>query len=119
VSFVDSPDRFGLESRRLASVALYGICGSLPEDEFDKITRLTADVMQTPICLLSVVGEANIWANAQIGLDTISLLQAYCFCLAVVEAARSWSCRTRAPTRGFAIIPWFAVWACTSMLAPR
>lgn len=86
MSFVDSPDHFGLESRRLTSVTPYGFCGSLLEIEFDKIARLTADVMQTPICLLSIVGEANIWAKGQIGLDTASLLQADCFCLAVVEA---------------------------------
>jgi len=70
VSFVDSLHSFGHESRRLASVERYAVFGSLPEDEFDKISRLTADVLQTSICLLSIVGETDIWIKSQIGLWT-------------------------------------------------
>jgi len=85
VSFVDSFHSFGHESRRLASVERYAVFGSLPEDEFDKITRLTADVLQTSICLLSIVGETDIWIKSQIGLDVGSLPRANSFCLAVVQ----------------------------------
>jgi len=87
VSFVDSFHSFGHESRRLASVERYAVFGSLPEDEFDKITRLTADVLQTSICLLSIVGETDIWIKSQIGLDVGSLPRANSFCLAVVQTA--------------------------------
>ena len=87
MSFVDSFHSFGHESRRLASVERYAVFGSLPEDEFDKITRLTADVLQTSICLLSIVGETDIWIKSQIGLDVGSLPRANSFCLAVVQTA--------------------------------
>ena len=85
MSFVDSFHSFGHESRRLASVERYAVFGSLPEDEFDKISRLTADVLQTSICLLSIVGETDIWIKSQIGLDVGSLPRANSFCLAVVQ----------------------------------
>ena len=87
MSFVDSFHSFGHESRRLASVERYAVFGSLPEDEFDKITRLTADVLRTSICLLSIVGETDIWIKSQIGLDVGSLPRANSFCLAVVQTA--------------------------------
>ncbi len=87
MSFVDSFHSFGHESRRLASVERYAVFGSLPEDEFDKISRLTADVLQTSICLLSIVGETDIWIKSQIGLDVGSLPRANSFCLAVVQTA--------------------------------
>lgn len=85
MSFIESPQRFDPESRRLATVERYAVFGSPPEDDFDKITCLTADVLQTSICLLSIVGEIDIWIKSQTGLDAISLPRANSFCLAVVE----------------------------------
>ncbi|WP_428333389.1 putative bifunctional diguanylate cyclase/phosphodiesterase [Novosphingobium sp.] len=85
MSFIESLQRFSPESRRLASVERYAVFGSLPEEDFDKITRLTADVLQTSICLLSIVGETDVWIKSQIGLDATSLPRANSFCLAVVE----------------------------------
>lgn len=85
MSFIESPQRFAPESRRLASVERYAVFGSLPDDDLDKIARLTADVLQTSICLLSIVGETDIWIKSQIGLDVTSLPRANSFCLAVVE----------------------------------
>lgn len=41
--------------------------------------------MQTSICLLSIVGETDIWLKSQLGLDAASLPRANSFCLAVVE----------------------------------
>lgn len=84
MSFVESPHIFGNESRRLASVERYAVFGSLPENDLDKITCLTADVLQTPICLLSIVGETDIWLKSQVGMDIASLPRADSFCLAVV-----------------------------------
>jgi len=85
VSFIESLQRFDPESRRLVSVERYAVFGSLPEDDFDKITRLTADVLQAPICLLSIVGETDIWIKSQMGLDALSVPRANSFCLAVVQ----------------------------------
>jgi diguanylate cyclase (GGDEF)-like protein/PAS domain S-box-containing protein len=86
VSFVESNRRFGPETRRLASVERYAVFGSLPEDDFDKMTFLTGDVLQAPICLLSIVGETEISIKSRIGLDASSAPRANSFCLAVVEA---------------------------------
>jgi PAS domain S-box-containing protein len=85
VSFIQSYRRFDSESRRLASVERYAIFGSLPEDDFDKITRLVADVLKTSICLLSIVGETDIWIKSRTGLDIASVPRADSFCLDVVE----------------------------------
>jgi diguanylate cyclase (GGDEF)-like protein/PAS domain S-box-containing protein len=85
VSFVESPHSFGPESRRLAPVERYAVFGSLPEDDLDKMTCLTADVLQTSICLLSIVGETDIWIKSRIGLDAASLPRADSFCLTVIE----------------------------------
>lgn len=85
MSFVESSRNFGHESRRLSAVERYAVFGSHPEPDFDKITRLTANVLKTSICLLSIVGEADIWLKSRIGLDAASLPRANSFCLAVVE----------------------------------
>jgi diguanylate cyclase (GGDEF)-like protein/PAS domain S-box-containing protein len=83
---VESHHNFGHESRRLASVERYAVFGSLPEDDFDKITRLTADVLQTSTCLLSIVGATEIWVKSQVGLNAASLPRANSLCSAVVDS---------------------------------
>jgi len=66
-------------------VERYAVFGSVPENDLDKISRLTADVLKTSICLLSIVGETDICIKSQIGLDASSLPRANSFCLSVVE----------------------------------
>lgn len=83
---VESSHGFDRESRRLASVERYAVFGSPPEDDFDKITRLAADVLKTSVCLLGIVGETDVWLKSQIGLNAASLPRANSFCLAVIEA---------------------------------
>jgi diguanylate cyclase (GGDEF)-like protein/PAS domain S-box-containing protein len=86
VSFMESPYYTDAEIRRLASVERYAVFGSPPEDDFNKITHLVTDVLKTPICLLSIVGETDIWVKSQVGLNATFLTRANSFCLAVVDA---------------------------------
>jgi hypothetical protein len=52
------PDR---EINRLRALQRYEILDSLPEVDYDHITRLAAQICQTPIALITLVDEKRQW----------------------------------------------------------
>ena len=57
------------EEKRLAALREYGILDTGFEAEYDRITRLVAQVFQAPVVLLSLVDENRLWFKAAHGYE--------------------------------------------------
>lgn len=68
------------ESERIKALADLQILDSLPEKEFDHITRLAAYVCQTPIALISLVDTDRQWFKSKHGLSIDSTSRDVSFC---------------------------------------
>lgn len=65
---------------RLESLYRLGVLDSGAEKVYDDITQLTADICETPICLISLVEEERQWFKSEVGLglQETSIKQSIC-----------------------------------------
>ena len=68
------------ESERLAALRRLCILDTPPENEYDDLTRLAANVCQTPVALISIVSEHRQWFKSCIGMETRETPRAVSFC---------------------------------------
>ncbi|WP_420149071.1 sensor histidine kinase [Spirosoma sp.] len=68
------------EINRLHALRRYAILDSLPEDDYDHITRLASQICQTPISLISLVDEKRQWFKSTQGLAVRETPRQYSFC---------------------------------------
>ena len=54
---------------RLALLRGYNILDTAPEEGFDDITRLAAEICEVPIALISLVDEDRQWFKSKVGLE--------------------------------------------------
>lgn len=73
------------EQQRLAALQRYEILDTLPEQEFDDIAQLAADICGTSIALISLVDESRQWFKARVGLDASEMARDVSFCGHVVS----------------------------------
>jgi PAS domain S-box-containing protein len=60
---------FSSENKRLLALESYNVLDTLPEKEFDAITRLASYVCQAPIALITFVDAERQWFKSKIGID--------------------------------------------------
>jgi two-component sensor histidine kinase len=58
------------EEVRLALLRGYNILDTAPEEGFDEITKLAAEICNVPIAMISLVDEDRQWFKAKVGIDT-------------------------------------------------
>lgn len=68
------------EGERVASLHTYAILDSDPEDSFDRLARLAATLIGTPIALVSLVDETRQWFKARYGLEAPQTPREMAFC---------------------------------------
>lgn len=56
------------ESRRLAALASYAILDTPPEQAFDEVAELAAQVCGTPIAVVNLIGDGRQFFKAEVGL---------------------------------------------------
>ncbi len=72
------------ESERLAALQRYKILDTPPEQAFDDLTLLAADICDTPIALISLVDRDRQWFKARVGIDVTETPRDIAFCGHVV-----------------------------------
>src|ERR1700751_5649204 len=68
------------EAARLDALQRYAILDTLPEQEFDDLSRLAALICGTPIALVSLVDESRQWFKARIGIEKTETPRDIAFC---------------------------------------
>jgi GAF domain-containing protein len=68
------------EEDRLEALRQYQILDTAAEQAFDDITRLAADICQTPISLLSFIDQNRQWFKSNVGLSTRETGRDVAFC---------------------------------------
>lgn len=68
------------EVQRLATLRGYEILDTLPEQAFDDLTMLAAQICQTPIALISLVDEKRQWFKSEVGLGVAETSRDLAFC---------------------------------------
>jgi signal transduction histidine kinase len=79
VSLADTR-RHPLELQRLAALESYALFGTASESTFDEIVALAAEICDSKIGLISLVGEHNIWFKARFGFEAQSSARDGSFC---------------------------------------
>jgi signal transduction histidine kinase/CheY-like chemotaxis protein len=68
------------EPRRLAALHRYSILDTLPEQVYDDVVHLAAQICDTPIALISFVDADRQWFKARFGLDAAETPREVAFC---------------------------------------
>jgi len=68
------------EAERLAVLYGYGVLDTDFEERYDRLTRIAAGILGTPISLISLVDEDRQWFKAAFGLDTRETPRDISFC---------------------------------------
>src|ERR1700712_1969036 len=71
---------FNGEARRLNALNSYNVLDTLPEKEYDAITRLASYICQAPIALVSLIDAERQWFKSKVGLDINETSRADAFC---------------------------------------
>ncbi|MCC8425234.1 PAS domain-containing protein [Mucilaginibacter sp. UR6-11] len=69
-----------METKRLKALSSYNVLDTLPEKEYDAITRLASYICQVPVALISLIDSDRQWFKSIIGLDATQTSRADAFC---------------------------------------
>jgi PAS domain S-box-containing protein len=70
-----------LEEKRLAALGSYDVLDTLPEKEYDAITRLASYICQTSIAFITFIDGHRQWFKSKFGFDLNEIPKADSFCL--------------------------------------
>src|SRR5262245_28375660 len=68
------------EAERLGALHEYRVLDTPPEDEFDGLARLAAQICGTPIALVSLVDAHRQWFKARVGMAVTETPREVAFC---------------------------------------
>ncbi len=68
------------EAQRIAALYDYDILDTIPEKEYDDITKIAADICGMPISLISVIDDERQWFKSAVGLEDKETTRDVAFC---------------------------------------
>jgi signal transduction histidine kinase len=74
------PDIPANEKERLRNLKGYKILDTIPEEDFDDITKVASQICQTPISLITLIDEERQWFKSHHGLAESETPKEYAFC---------------------------------------
>ncbi|MDB5128431.1 PAS domain-containing protein [Mucilaginibacter sp.] len=79
-------DSFDIENRRLKALNSYDVLDTLPEKEYDAITRLASYICQAPIALITLIDNDKQWFKSKVGLDIHETPRNDAFCNYTIQS---------------------------------
>jgi PAS domain S-box-containing protein len=73
------------EAERIAELIDYGVLDTAPEEGFDRLTALAAELFDAPIALLTLIDDERQWFKSRHGLDLCSTDRRWAFCGYAIE----------------------------------
>jgi PAS domain S-box-containing protein len=67
------------EAARLGELASYGVLDTAPEEAFDRLTALAAEMLDAPIALVSLIDADRQWFKSRQGLDLAATARRWSF----------------------------------------
>ena len=77
------------EDERLKALKEYSILETLPERDFDDITKIASEICQTPISLITLIDSNRQWFKSNRGLNVRSTPRDYSFCAHAINTPDS------------------------------
>ncbi len=78
------------EKARVAAIRRYDILDTPPDGAFDRITRLAAKILKTPIAIISIVDHDRIWFKSKVGLDAPEIGRSPGLCASAILQDEPW-----------------------------
>ena len=75
------------EARRLETLSRYGIMDTMPEDAFEEVVLLAAQLCETPISTITLIDESRQWFKARVGLALKQTSREIAFCAHTIMQA--------------------------------
>lgn len=82
------PENHPLEPLRLEKLESYSILDTLPEEDYDNLTAIAAEICGTPISLVSVLDDKRQWFKSHHGLDIGETPKEYAFCAHAINDSK-------------------------------
>jgi PAS domain S-box-containing protein len=73
------------ETKRLRALSSYNVLDTLPEKEYDAITRLASYICQVPVALITLIDSDRQWFKSTFGMDLIQTSRADSFCTYTIQ----------------------------------
>jgi signal transduction histidine kinase len=68
------------EEKRLAELHSYDILDSLPEEDYDNLSRIASEICGTPISMITLIDEKRQWFKSSYGIDVNDTEREISFC---------------------------------------
>lgn len=68
------------EYERLMALARYSVLDTPPEESFDRLTALVAEVLKVPVALINFVDQFRQWGKSCVGINSSEAAREFSFC---------------------------------------